>query len=155
MSYRLRRLVALFLRCLCLPCCAVDASESLADAGPQTLTALFENDLFGDSDQQYTNGFKLNWMSPNLKALGDAPAVPRWLLHAVHGLNAFEHALLGDTERAFNLGFAAGQLIFTPGDTQAVQVVDEDRVKDPLLLCEFAPFKFYWVSDYWLAEDEV
>lgn len=127
MSYRLRRLGALFLLSLSLPCCAVDASESLADAGPQTLTALFENDLFGDSDQQYTNGFKLNWMSPNLKALGDAPAVPRWLLHAVHGLNAFEHAMLGDSERAFNLGFAVGQLIFTPGDTQAVQVVDEDR----------------------------
>ena len=110
---------------------AVAADESNAstapDAGPQTLTVLFENDLFGDSDQQYTNGFKMNWMSPNLKALGEAPGVPTWLLRAVRGLNAFEHAALGENERAFNLGFSVGQLMFTPGDTQAVQLVEDDR----------------------------
>ena len=89
----LRRLRPFFLLLFSSPCFAVDTAASLADAGPQTLTALFENDLFGDSDQQYTNGFKLNWMSPNLKALGDAPAVPGWLLSAVHGLKAFEHAV--------------------------------------------------------------
>ena len=120
----------LFLLLLCLSavsCLAADAEPASPDSGPQTVTMLFENDLFGDTDQQYTNGFKLNWMSPNLKALGDAPAVPGWLLHAVRGLNAFEHALLGDSERAFNLGFTLGQLIFTPANTQAVQVVADDR----------------------------
>jgi hypothetical protein len=66
-------------------------------------------------------------MSPNLKALGDAPGVPSWLLHAVHGLNAFEHAVLGENDRAFNLGFSVGQLMFTPGDTQAVKLVKDDR----------------------------
>jgi lipid A 3-O-deacylase len=107
---------------------ADDASQPVPpDAGPQTLSVLFENDLFGETDQQYTNGFKLNWMSPNLKALGDAPGVPSWLLRAVHGLNAFEHAVLGENDRAFNLGFTVGQLMFTPGDTQAVQLVDDDR----------------------------
>ena len=123
----LRRTIVFLLLALSSPCFAVDADAPFSDAGPQTLTALFENDLFGDTDQQYTNGFKLNWMSPNLKALGDAPGVPGWLLSAVHGLNAFEHAVLGDSERAFNLGFAVGQLIFTPGNTQAIQVVEDDR----------------------------
>lgn len=110
---------------------AAAASEDLQspspDPGPQTLTVLFENDLFGDTDQQYTNGFKINWMSPNLKALGEAPGVPSWLLRAIRGLNAFEHAVLGENERAFNLGFTVGQLMFTPGDTQAVQLVKDDR----------------------------
>lgn len=123
----LRRLIALFLLVCSAPSLAVDVDAPFPDPGPQTLTALFENDLFGDTDQQYTNGFKLNWMSPNLKALGDAPGVPGWLLQAVRGLNAFEHAVLGDSERAFNLGFTVGQLIFTPGNTQAVQVVNNDR----------------------------
>ena len=122
-----RQLIALVLLVSCTPCSAADAQTPLSEPGPQTLTVLFENDLFGDTDQQYTNGFKLNWMSPNLKALGDAPGVPHWLLRAVHGLNAFEHAVLGDSERAFNLGFSVGQLIFTPGNTQAVQVVPDDR----------------------------
>jgi len=106
---------------------AQDATPPAPDAGPQTLTVLFENDLFGDSDQQYTNGFKMNWMSPNLKALGGAPGVPSWLLRAIDGLNAFEHAVLGENDRAFNLGFAVGQLMFTPGDTQSVQLVEDDR----------------------------
>ena len=83
MHDKLRQLMALALLVSCTPCSAADAQTPLPDAGPQTLTVLFENDLFGDTDQQYTNGFKLNWMSPNLKALGDAPGVPHWLLRAV------------------------------------------------------------------------
>jgi hypothetical protein len=34
-----------------------EAAEGDAkDSNPQTFTVLFENDLFGDTDQQYTNG---------------------------------------------------------------------------------------------------
>ncbi len=119
--------IVLFLLCTAAVAADVSSAPAAPDAGPQTLTVLFENDLFGDSDQQYTNGFKMNWMSPNLKALGEAPGVPAWLLRAVHGLNAFEHAVLGENERAFNLGFSVGQLMFTPGDTQTVQLVEDDR----------------------------
>ena len=114
--------------------CAVTASRAdepaasaPLDAGPQTYSVVFENDLFGDSDAQYTNGVKLSWMSPNLKALDGAPDVHRWLAHAIHGLNAFERAVVGDSDRAFNIGFTIGQLMFTPNDTQAVRLVKDDR----------------------------
>ena len=127
MSRSVRNLLAAALLLATRGAPADDAPPVVHEAGPQTYTMVFENDLFGDTDQQYTNGLKLSWMSPNLKALGDVPGVPGLLLHAIRGLNAFEHAVVGDSERAFNLGFTAGQLMFTPGDTQAVQLVTDDR----------------------------
>ena len=51
--------------CMATASAAEDLAPPSPAAGPQTLTVLFENDLFGDTDQQYTNGFKLNWISPN------------------------------------------------------------------------------------------
>ena len=45
-----------------------------------TFSVLFENDLFGDTDQQYTNGVQLSWESPDLTRYADADRLPLWLL---------------------------------------------------------------------------
>lgn len=116
---------------LCLlPLAAVAADDVPGEErirGPQTFTFLFENDLFGDTDAQYTNGIKLSWLSPDLKNLETASAVPDWLLRIVRGLNAFEHRIVQDDTRQFNIGVALGQMMFTPEDTQSRALVVDDR----------------------------
>ncbi len=124
-GFRRRYPVAALLALLSLLASAAHGEQGAG--GPQTFTLMFENDLFGDSDAQYTNGLKLSWLSPDLKALESDGAVPRWLLGLVTRLNAFERSLLGDEHRQFNLGFAVGQMMFTPNDTQSVALVADDR----------------------------
>ncbi|MEX2480276.1 MAG: lipid A deacylase LpxR family protein [Gammaproteobacteria bacterium] len=94
---------------------------------PQTYTFLFENDLFGDRDAQYTNGLKVSWLSGDLHRLENRPEVPPWLLGLVQKLNAFERRLTADDRRQFNFGFAVGQQMFTPDDIQTSSLVVDDR----------------------------
>src|SRR5690606_6567842 len=43
---------------------------------PWTTNFYLENDLFGATDQNYTNGIRLSFVSPNLSSYRDDPAVP-------------------------------------------------------------------------------
>lgn len=112
---------------LCLVVTAAAAVDQATGDNPQTFTVLFENDLFGDTDQQYTNGVRLSWMSPDLKQLDGARGVPDWLLRLVRRLNSFEALVVEDPTRQFNVGFGVGQMMFTPEDTAAVALVEDDR----------------------------
>ncbi|MGR8921825.1 MAG: lipid A deacylase LpxR family protein [Gammaproteobacteria bacterium] len=98
-----------------------------ADAGPSTFTLMFENDLFGDSDRQYTNGLKATLMSPDLKRLECSSAVPAWLRRALGGINGLERVFISDPAREFNVGVGLGQMMFTPDDTQRTDLVIDDR----------------------------
>lgn len=121
-------LLSLLLCCAATPLRAADAaSAALAKPSPQTWTFMFENDLFGDSDRQYTNGLKLSWLSGDLHRLESRPGVPPWLLALVERLNAFERRVVDDDTRQFNLGFAVSQMMYTPDDTQATALVRDDR----------------------------
>ena len=122
-----RRSVRVAVACLAALCPLSAVGDAGVERGPHTVSLMFENDLFGDSDRQYTNGIKLSWMSPDLKRLAGSPAAPGWLLGFVQHLNAFEHALGGAPERQFNVGLAIGQKMFTPDDTQATGLVVDDR----------------------------
>ncbi|MCB1746288.1 MAG: lipid A deacylase LpxR family protein [Gammaproteobacteria bacterium] len=124
----LRRLTSLAAWAALLACAAA-AAEAPADfdPGPHVVTFTFENDLFGDTDAQYTNGMKLSYLSPDLGALADAPGVPAWLLGAVSRINALEEIYFPDQGREFNVGFALGQMMYTPDDTQATALIRDDR----------------------------
>ena len=87
-----------------------------------TFSILFENDLFGDTDQQYTNGVQIGWMSPDLTRFAQADRVPNWLLPVVAKLPWINEP---DTQR--NVGFSLGQKIFTPENTQRSKLVTDDR----------------------------
>jgi len=50
-----------------------------ASDNASTFSFFFENDLFGDTDQHYTSGVKLSWMSPDMKTYRDSGRVPSWL----------------------------------------------------------------------------
>lgn len=86
----------------------------------ENLMFYFENDTFGGTDANYSNAVKVAWISEDLDEMGDADDyLPK------------ELPLLG---RFFsgpgyqrNLGISFGQNIFTPKDTDAEELVEDDR----------------------------
>ncbi len=86
-------------------------------------TVTFENDLFGDTDQQYTNGLQVGWTSPDLKQFTQAEQVPLWLVRLAERLPFIND----DESRSRNVGIRIGQQMFTPEDTQSTALVIDDR----------------------------
>jgi len=113
--------IALF---FCLQPAAADGNEdpAVSPAELSTFTVLFENDLFVNEDQQYTNGIQLSWLSPDLKRYADADRLPDWLLPMIARL-----PLINEPGRLHNVGFSLGQKIFTPENTQSSSLVEDDR----------------------------
>lgn len=101
------------------------------DCGPWTFNSYFENDLFGETDQHYTNGVRFSLISPDLdEGFVDDSALPGWIqryndwVSFVHGLNP---NLNREDELQRNLVVSFGQLMFTPTDIDAVDIVENDR----------------------------
>ncbi len=109
---------------------AATASATVAAAGARdprdsaTLTVMFENDLFGDGDEQYTNGFQLGWLSPDVSRYRDADLPPglEWTKRLASHLPFVD---LPDSQH--NVGLSLGQKIYTPGDTSTRALITDDR----------------------------
>jgi hypothetical protein len=108
---------------LAFDCAASDRFGFLPDKGDANLTFYLDNDLFANTDQNYTNGIRLSWISgsrdPNefgrvqrfLKRLnGDSES--RALFRKLSGFSGHETL-------EYNYGFSLTQLMFTPEDLQA------------------------------------
>ncbi|MGD9601381.1 MAG: lipid A deacylase LpxR family protein [Gammaproteobacteria bacterium] len=93
-----------------------------APGDASTFTFIFENDLFGDTDAQYTNGMQLSWLSKDLENYIDATEVPPALLRLARWL-PFIHA----PDRLHNVGLSLGQQMFTPADTARRDLIVDDR----------------------------
>ncbi|NQV46103.1 MAG: lipid A deacylase LpxR family protein [Rhodospirillales bacterium] len=81
-----------------------------------------ENDLFAGTDQHYTNGLRLSWLSPD----GDTV---EWLALA---RDALEAVALDDDDRTrgnkqAHFGASLGQDIYTPTDRYRTDVIANDR----------------------------
>lgn len=93
-----------------------------------TFTFRFENDLFADTDRFYTNGLKLNWVSPELQWFQDLPWfrnntwLSRWGNRLVEAL-----PYSADRERQRNLSLSVGQMMFTPEDIERRDLIVDDR----------------------------
>lgn len=84
---------------------AADVVEPLVDPDPRgTFSFILDNDLFGDTDRYYTNGFQFAWRSAT-------DTVPAWL--AVAGRATAPVLPPGGVRR---WGLAFGQEIYTPED---------------------------------------
>ncbi|MDO6564352.1 lipid A deacylase LpxR family protein [Amphritea sp. 1_MG-2023] len=102
-----------------------------SETNPGTFTFYLENDLFADTDQQYTNGIRFSWTSPDLTSYLDDKSLPVW----VRRYNRYITAPLGlydDTPRnqdeiVRNLVISLGQLMFTPQDNKRTTVDTDDR----------------------------
>ncbi|MCV6610294.1 MAG: lipid A deacylase LpxR family protein, partial [Amphritea sp.] len=109
-------------------------AQSILDSSfdnPGTLTFYLENDLFADTDQQYTNGVRVSWVSPDLTSYLEDKSLPAW----VRRYNRFVTAPLGlfdDTpqdqeELVRNLVVTLGQEMYTPEDNTRTTIDPLDR----------------------------
>ncbi len=103
----------------------------LADKPPHeswTFSFGFENDLFADTDRFYTNGIKLNWISPELKWFEDLEWIKRDAFLS-DTLKQFIKLLPynEDPNRQRHFSFSIGQKIFTPEDINNFNLVTTDR----------------------------
>lgn len=101
----------------CAPLHEAPAATARARAAP-VFTAYFENDTFSGTDQHYTNGFKLSWLSADLGHWGQTGWRKAWL-EVLPFVNR--------AEGQKNLGLAFGQNIYTPGDIAATNPDPRDR----------------------------
>lgn len=121
MSHLLKSLLLLML-CISPVYAADPPSESW------TFTLRFENDLFGSSDRAYTNGVKLNWISPELVWFQDL----EWLKRDGRAQDSV-HTMISalpyreDESRQRNLSLSLGQMMYTPQDTVSTGLVTDDR----------------------------
>ena len=104
--------------------CGLGLPAASAEPEPWTLNAYFENDLFDETDQNYTNGIRLSWISPDTTSYQNDPAFPSWLRAANRRLRLLHS---NDPATEHNLVVTLGQLMFTPDNTQATAPVPEQR----------------------------
>lgn len=104
---------------------AADTSP-LPDNNPWTFNAYYENDLFAGSDQNYTNGIRFSWISPDVSSYEDDPSVPQWFRTANHKLRYF-HSLKDNEKMARNFVFSVGQLMYTPENRDATELLKDER----------------------------
>lgn len=104
-----------------LAACLLPAAMHAQDVDPNrygTLSFYFENDLFGNTDANYTNGARIGWTSPNLKKFGDDPTL---------GQMAGYFDGFGTDTYERNVAITLGQSMFTPMDTDARTLVQDER----------------------------
>jgi Uncharacterized protein conserved in bacteria (DUF2219). len=92
----------------CLPGAHALADEAnpLRSDDDGTITFIWENDRFGGTDRNYTNGNRISYLSPT-QSIG-------------HVSSRAARSLLGaDGKDNIRYGLALGHSIFTPADTQA------------------------------------
>jgi len=87
-----------------------------------TFSLYFENDLFADSDQHYTNGIKLSWISPDLTRYRDSGKLPAWSQPYID-LLPFIH----EPGLQRNITLSVGQNIYTPQDISRKDLIRDDR----------------------------
>ncbi len=87
-----------------------------------TFTVIFENDLFGGNDNQYTNGLQIGWLSPDLHHYAEERRLPRWLIPIVSRM-----PFINVPDSQHNVGFILGQQIYTPEDISTPALIENDR----------------------------
>ena len=105
--------MTLLLAPLLLAAAAQPTTERAPDRG--VLSAVIENDLFGGTDRNYTNGLRLEWVRP-------AEESPEWLRRAAR-LQPFVD-LDGVT---FRDGFAVSHTLYTPRDITLANPPTDDH----------------------------
>jgi len=87
-----------------------------------TFSIYFENDLFTHTDQGYTNGTKLVWISPDLSTYADIDTLPAWSLPIIRRL-----PFINTVGLQRNIAFSVGQNMYTPQNTSRYELIENDR----------------------------
>lgn len=88
----------------------------------------FENDLFSRTDQQYTNGIRVSWVSPDIDSFLDDESLPLWMRNAnrfLSPLDPISYNQKGEVSR--RMIFSLAQKMFTPDDRDRISIDPNDR----------------------------
>lgn len=122
------RHIITFFFLLTLTCVSVaeKAKEGNSEGSPSpwTISVLFENDLFDEMDQNYTNGVRLSWVSPDTNTPHTLGREPSWVQKLNQRLRFFNHV---DADLEHNLVLSLGQLMFTPSSVERYDLVADER----------------------------
>jgi hypothetical protein len=93
-----------------------------ATENSRTFSFYFENDLFADTDQGYTNGVKLSWISHDLTGYAESGRLPKWSLPIIRRL-----PFINEPGLQRNVVLSIGQNMYTPEDIEAEELLEDDR----------------------------
>lgn len=97
-------------------------TSDLKQENPGTFSLYFENDLFFNRDQHYTNGIKLTWISPDLTSYAENKRLPDWSYRYIRLL-----PFINAQGLKRNMAFSVGQAMYTPADTKREDLIENDR----------------------------
>lgn len=98
------------------------ADQAEAQEKSWTFSFYFENDLFADTDHNYTNGVKLTWISYDLTSYAESGKLPDWSLPYIHRL-----PFINEPGLQRNIALSIGQNMYTPQDISRQDLIDDDR----------------------------
>jgi len=140
-------LTFLVLTFLFLPANLISAESLENDDDPWTFSFYFENDLFANTDGNYTNGTKFSWISPDLSEYREVGKLPAAVNRAIQFLPYIHKEGM---QRNITLSF--GQNIYTPDDIQRTTLDPNDR---PYAGWLYFGIGYQTKSDRWLNIIEV
>ncbi len=100
--------------CALLSLASPDVSSARVDEDKRTLSIVYENDIFYNTDQNYTNGVRISWLS----GLNDVPGFLR---------EAAAKSPLFPEEGDARVEFSIGQNMYTPADITLTTPSEDDR----------------------------
>lgn len=113
-----------------------------------TYRITLDNDFIAKRDQDYTNGFKVAWSSPNVRSFADDECLPQILQSA----GKLFTRLYSPAVDQGNVTLTLGQAIYTPRDKEATTLVVDDR---PYAGWTYLGFGFNTRSKYQLDSYEI
>lgn len=92
----------------------------------RTFLIYFENDLFADTDQHYTNAVKFTWLTKDVREYRHV--LPKWLMPATRLAPSVSEPSEEEQPLAlYNVAFSLGQDIYTPDDIEPSTLLENDR----------------------------
>ncbi len=118
-------IAAAALLALALPAKAAAADAQQGAGRPETSSTLIlieENDFFAGTDEHYTNGIKLSWVSGDLLRYAQDERLPDFVLPYLAAL-----PFVNEPGQQYNVALSAGQNMYTPGNTSTSEYLPGDR----------------------------
>lgn len=84
----------------------------------------FENDVFANTDEYYTNAVKLTWLTKNIDRYEEV--LPSWSSRTTGSIPMVRQSA-PEENVTHNIGFSLGHNIYTPEKTQKENLVEKDR----------------------------
>lgn len=103
-----------------LPMTVMAQAEKAQDV--RTFSVYLENDTFAGTDELYTSGTKLTWISPDLMNYQEDSRLPTWSYPLIKWLPFVKKP---GFQRAISISI--GQNIYTPEDIERSDLIEEDQ----------------------------